>query len=124
MQYWQGWDSLHNLLHDSSTYTTEDIEEEKSLWTPHRLKYTSKHPQGKHIEEEVREVTMHKQIGKELKKIEIMGFKKVKSQHIVQVNTKASIYDHRRKETEGIDDNEIFGYGWRIVHSSKLCPIN
>src|SRR5574344_1729239 len=57
---------LNSLLYQSRTYSTYNIEKQKTLAPPMLFKGTTKHPYSKHIEEYMLEVCMHEHISYKL----------------------------------------------------------
>ena len=73
-------------LYKSGTDSADHIIEEKLLRSPHILNHAAEHPQGKHVEEQMRESGMHEHISEELIYLEIARKEEVKSKHAVQVD--------------------------------------
>ena len=59
--------------------TGYQVVNQKSLGPPHVFKHIAKHPQRKHIENNVRQVFMHKHIGNKLKRTEFLCAKIVET---------------------------------------------
>ena len=46
--------------------STNQIENQKSFWSPNIFQYRTKHPQRKHVTENVHEASMHEHVRDEL----------------------------------------------------------
>ena len=85
---------LHQLLHQTGTHTTHEIEGEEALGTPHILEHTPEHPHRKHIEEDVLEIGVKEHIGDELAGIEIGRLEEVKTEEVVHIYAIFACHDH------------------------------
>ena len=75
-----------------------------------------KRKKGKHIEKEMFESAMQKEIGKELVYLEIRRHKEVQPKHIVQVHSISSKHI-TGNEYQHIDNEQVLGNRRHVVHN-------
>ena len=97
---------LHKLrcfLKQTSTHATCNVIKKEFLCSPHSFYHTAKHPEGKHIEENVFETSMHKHVSKELINLKVGSQKEMEPENIIQSIATTGILTHKESKQEGYD---------------------
>src|SRR5690349_21389581 len=76
----------HPQVSECSSEPAGKVEDEKPLRSPHVFQHAAKHPQGKHVGENMHEASMHEHVGDQLVGLEIIRSKKMKSERANQVH--------------------------------------
>ena len=76
---------LHQLLCQTCTKSASEVLEEEAIPTHRLLHDAAEHPDGKHIEEEVRQVSMHEHVGERLPGTEAAGQEEMQTEQLIKV---------------------------------------
>ena len=102
---------LEQFLGESGSDTANEVEQQETIGTPLHLHDTAKHPDGKHVEEQMGESFMKELVCYELPDMKIRCKEKMQSAQLVQVYS-IFVKCHRTHQTQYVDDEQIFCYRW------------
>ena len=117
---------LGQLLKKTGTDTARNVIKKELFRTPYTLHHAAKHPQGKHVEEQVVPTAMHEHVGEQLVQAEVGGHEEMQSQHVVQHVAAHGVGAHQRadKKCQHIDDEQVSCNGRYVSHHNFcLCSI-
>ena len=106
---------LYEFLHEACAESANDVVDEEASGAHGLLHDASEHPYGKHVEEEVLPAGVHEHVGEELPGAEVVGHEEVQAEDVVEVDVVCG-EGYACKETQHVDDEQVFGYGWYCVH--------
>ena len=109
-------EELDKFLYQARAHTAHHVINKEAAPAPDGLQNPAEHPQGEHIEEDVRETPVHKQVRDRLPDVEIAHTEEKQAEEPGQV------YPPPRENLGGeeekhIDDQEIFGNRRSAVHA-------
>ena len=118
----------HKLLHQCCAQAAHDIVGEVAVASHHWLENAAKHPQRKHVEENVGKSraqaarVVHEHVGHKLPQPEVAAFPEVQPQVQVQVHPLALEHEGGHPH-EHIDDEQVFGYRRNRVDEPSVVVI-
>ena len=68
---------LHYFLQQSGTYSTQNVIKKEFLRAPYVFYHAAKHPQSKHVAEDMHEIGMQEEIANELIEVEVISHKEM-----------------------------------------------
>ena len=114
---------LYQLLHESCTQSAGQVVEEEALLSHRLLHDAAEHPDGKHVEEEMRPVGVHEHICEELPRAEVARQEEVQAEQLIEIYAVGG-KGKAGEEAQHIDDEQVFSDGWYRVHrESPKCVI-
>ena len=84
---------LCQLLHQACTDAAGYIIKEELARPPYAFDHHTEHPQGKHVEEQVRETAMHEHVRYELVNAELGRSEKVEAEYVVEIDARTALDD-------------------------------
>ena len=75
-------------MQKSCAKTCDDVKIKEPFCAPHIFKQAAKHPKREHIEKDVVDAAVHKQVGNGLPKLELGGGRKAEPENLDQVGAK------------------------------------
>ena len=73
-------------MHNTRTNTTENVIKNEPLRAPYLLHHGTKHPEHKHIHDNMLPSCMHEHVSKELVNMKIGSHKKVQAKDVIEIN--------------------------------------
>jgi len=109
------------IAHGSAD-TANQVKNNKPFGTQDILNNIAKHPQGKHIEKQMRYVPVHEHVGYQLPWFEKRGFPMEQSQVIIQVYYLQVFQHNGCQENNDINNEEVL-YNWRqyLESAGTVC---